>query len=375
MSRLHDKQNQKFRDPAQIVGLWGEAGVNPRSLGAHADKGWNQTLKRLGVTLLVTREYEHLVLALGAGPTTWLQLPHPSGLVVDREGGAVHIACTRNPNLLMELRGETLLPTRVRFFPGSLYLHDLALIGGKLHANAVGQNAVVRLDYDQEAKRVWWPACIERDGKPVFQRNHLQLNSIAAGKTLKESFFSASLDQMLKQVPGDQDYPVDRRGVLFSGRTRQPVAYGLTRPHSARFHGKELWVNNSGYGQVGRIVGKHFEPLVKLESWTRGLCFVKEVLFVGLSKLLPRFHAYAPGLDYRKSQCGVVAIDTITGQILGKIIWPHGNQIFAIDWIKHARLPFDGKNGTSQLFYNLNIGRHSKKRVKYSKSPSGLFAK
>lgn len=355
MSRLHHQQNKKFRDPAQIVGLWSETGVNPKSLEAHADKGWIQTLKRLDVSLLVTREYEHLVLALGAGSTTWMQLPHPSGLVVDRKTDTVHVACTRNPNLLMELRGKTLLPARVRFFPGWLYLHDLALIGGKLYANAAGHNAVVHLDYEKGAQRVWWPKCIERDGKPVFHKNHIQLNSIAAGKTLKQSFFSASVDQMLKQVPGDMDFPVNQRGVIFSGVTRKPAAYGLTRPHSARLHGKELWVDNSGYGEVGRIVGNQFKPLVKLDGWTRGLCFVKGVLFVGISKVLPRFRAYAPGLDYHKSRCGVVAIDPCTGRILGKIIWPHGNQIFAIDWIKEAQFPFGGKSDVGRLFYNFGV--------------------
>jgi hypothetical protein len=31
-------------------------------------------------------------------------------------------------------------------FPGSLYMHDVAFVGGRLHANAVGHNAVVRID-------------------------------------------------------------------------------------------------------------------------------------------------------------------------------------------------------------------------------------
>jgi uncharacterized protein (TIGR03032 family) len=357
MSLLHSKQQKMLRDPSQITGLWNDAGIGPKPLESHADRGWKETLRRLGVTLLVTREYEHLVLALNHRRTTWLHLPHPSGLVVDPQKGAVHIACTRNPNLLMELQGQVLLPKRVRFLPGALYLHDLALIGSKLYGNSVGQNAIVRLDYDLGAERVWWPQCIERAGKPLFKRNHLQLNSIAAGKTLGGSFFSASVDRVLPQVPGDPDYPVDHRGVIFSGRTRKPVAFGLTRPHSARFNGKELWVDNSGYGEVGRIEEGRFKPLVKLEGWTRGLCFVKGVAFVGISKVLPRFHVYAPGLDHRKSRCGLVALDVASGHVLGRILWPHGNQIFAVDWIQNADLPFDGKTDPRGLFYESGMGR------------------
>ncbi len=358
MSRLHERQQRMLRDPGQITGLWSGAALGPKPLLAQADRGWKRTLDRLGVTLLVTREYEHLLLGLSPGRTTWMHLPHPSGMVADRRAGVVHLACTRNPNLLLELQGkEVLLPRRARFLPGLTYLHDLALIGGKLYGNSVGQNAVVRLDYDRGAERVWWPRSIERKGKPYILRNHLQLNSIAAGRTLQDSFFSASVDRILPQVPGDPDYPVDRRGVIFSGRTREPIAFGLTRPHSARFWGKELWVDNSGYGEVGRVVGGVFEPLAKLDGWTRGLCFVKGVLIVGISKVLPRFHAYAPGLDHRKSRCGLVALDPASGRVLGTLLWPHGNQIFAIDWMERTSLPFGGKGDVRKLFYDFG-GRH-----------------
>src|SRR5206468_1348209 len=134
---------------------------------------------------------------------SWLPLPHPSGMAVDRRRGIVHVASTRNPNQVFDLRpaapsangrrpgdARTLVPVRARFFPGGLYLHDLALIGGRLHANAVGQNAIVRLDDDGSWRRVWWPRCIETRRGPLFARNYLQLNSIAGGRTLATSYFS-----------------------------------------------------------------------------------------------------------------------------------------------------------------------------------------
>src|SRR5204863_6287126 len=135
--------------------------------------------------------------------------------------------------------------------PGCLYLHDLALVGGELYGNAVGQNAVVRLSPEGRYERVWWPRSIERAGRPDFRRNYLQLNSIAAGRDLAGSFFSASAEAPSPRRPGQRHFPVDRRGVIFSGATREPVARGLTRPHSARLWQGALWVDNSGYGEVG----------------------------------------------------------------------------------------------------------------------------
>lgn len=279
-----------------------------------------------------------------------MPMPHPSGLAIDRNKGVVHVASTRNPNQIFDLApakgllqrrdmtgrrlwGRPLLPKTSRFFPGSLYLHDLALIGGQLHANAVGHNAVVRFDAQGRFEPIWWPRCIERDGRPAFDRNYLQLNSIAAGKTPEDSYFSASADRISSRRPGHLNFPVDKRGVIFSGETREAAVRGLTRPHSARLHNSDLWVDDSGYGQLTVICDWVPQPVAQLPGWTRGLCFKDGIAFVGTSRIIPRFRRYAPGLDVPTSICGVHAVDVISGKILGSIEWPKGNQIFAVDWV------------------------------------------
>ncbi|TMA33614.1 MAG: DUF4915 domain-containing protein, partial [Deltaproteobacteria bacterium] len=289
---LRARHDVEWRDPAAIAGQWREAGDVDGRLLRHVVRGkWWETLAELGVTLLVSREYEHLLIAMRAGQrgpvVTYMRLPHPSGLVADVPRGVVHVASTRNPNQIYDFRPaiglasgsngciqglpeRPLVPVRARFFPGALYLHDLALVGGTLHANAVGQNAVVRLDDTGAYERVWWPRSIETGAGPVFRRNHLQLNSIAAGADLERSFFSASTDRMSARRPGHRNFPVDRRGVVFSGATREPVVSGLTRPHSARLWADRLWVDNSGYGEVGVVDQGSFSAVARLPGWTRG---------------------------------------------------------------------------------------------------------
>lgn len=352
--RLWAQQERDLRDPAQIVSQWQQASeTDPRLLQHKALGRWWETLEAYGITLLVTREYEHLLVALsvanGKPHLSYMRLPHPSGLTVDRARGIVHVASTRNPNQVFDLmpvtglrpRGDArlepltdrpLVPTRSRFLPGSLYLHDLAIINRHLYGCAAGENTVVRLYDDGRCERVWWPRCIETKDGPIFDRNHLQLNSIAAGKRLTDSYFSASTDEVSTRRPGHKNFAVDGRGVIFSGSTREPVARGLTRPHSARLHGGELWVNNSGYGEVGRIVGQRFESVARLPGWTRGLCLLGRLAIVGVSRVLPRFRQYAPGLDVDESSCALYAIEIATGKILGSLTWPFGNQIFAVEW-------------------------------------------
>jgi uncharacterized protein (TIGR03032 family) len=349
---LRARHHAEWRDPASIASQWAVAGeIDPRLLRTVTRGAWWDTVAALGITLFVTREYEHLLVALratkSAPAVTYMRLPHPSGLAVDAARGIVHVACTRNPNQVYDFMPVTalgtqngrgpalaerpLVPVRVRFLPGSLYLHDLALVGGVLHANAVGQNAVVRLAAAASYTRVWWPRCIESRGGPVFARNHIQLNSIAAGSDLAGSYFSASADTMSARRPGHRNFPVDGRGVVFSGRTREPVARGLTRPHSARLAQGRLWVDNSGYGEVGVVEDGRFEPVARLPGWTRGLAVREGVAFVGTSRVLPRFRHYAPGVSLARSRCAVHALDVRTGRILGSLEWPYGNQIFAVE--------------------------------------------
>ena len=292
------QHDAEWRDTAQVTSLWEEArSVAPESLRYRTRGRFSAVLDELRATLLVTREYEHLVVALsvedGRPRLTYLRLPHPSGLVYDQKRRRLHIAATRNPNQILELapvasakrrsdmgsfssERRPLVPVSSRFYPGCTYLHDLALVGGSLHANAVGENAVVRVEPDGRLSRVWWPRCIERGGRPRFEQNYLQLNSIAAGPSIEDSFFSASTDTISRRRPGHRNFGVQGRGVVFfSGKSREAVARGLTRPHSARLNRGRIWVANSGYGELGVIQGSGFEPLVRLRGWTRASVFPK----------------------------------------------------------------------------------------------------
>jgi uncharacterized protein (TIGR03032 family) len=376
---VHDRE---WRDPALAAHAWPQEERTDRELLRMRVRGafW-ETLAESGITLLVTREYEHLLVGLcvadGTPRVTYWPMPHPSGLTVDRKRGVVHVASTRNPNQIYDFtpavglitrldsdgpsrEDKPLVPTRARFFPGCLYIHDLALIGGKLHANAVGENAVVRIGEDGSTTRVWWPRCIETPRGPIFGCNHLQLNSIAAGKDLKSSYFSASAEGISARRPGHRNFPVKGLGVIFSGATREPIVRGLTRPHSARLAvDGTLWAADSGYGHLVVVRDGGFEKVAALPGWTRGLTIHTGIAYVGTSRVIPRFRQYAPGLDLERSLCGIHAVHTRSGRVLGSLLWPGGNQIFGVEWAPRTLtggFPFSAKGRRShhrdtRLFY------------------------
>ena len=128
------------------------------------------------------------------------------------------------------------------------------------------------------------------------------------GQELRDSYFSASSCSIGRLRPGHLNYPVDGRGVIFSGRTREPICTGLTRPHSARLQWK------AGLGGQQRLRRSRLRVQTagcrrsrRLPGWTRGLCLVGDIAFVGTSRVIPRYARYAPGLDVRTSRCAVHA--------------------------------------------------------------------
>ena len=355
------KQEKILRRPHEIFGApFAKAGITEESLAYNASNSFVAVLKKLRVTLLVSREYENLLITLSVPKNkleqTFFHIPHPSGIAVDHKTHSVYVASTRNPNQIVEFKPQKehvertdergvvdgrniLMPARAKYYGGMYYFHDLALIAGKLYANAVGMNGVVEVDMNSGTsdKLVWWPKSTEaKGGKPDTRANYIQLNSIAAGKSLSDSYFSASGAHIRSTKPRDATYPVDGEGVIFSGKTRTPIAHGLTRPHSLRYYKKRLFVDNSGYGEVGYIQEGKFHPVATLPGWTRGLCIIDDILLAGTSRILPRFRQYAPGVDHKKARSGIHAIDLKNMSSIGTIEFPHGNQIFAIEHIAQA---------------------------------------
>src|SRR5436305_4521809 len=103
------RHSAAWRDAAQVSSQCADAAaVDPALLRWRTRGHWWETLDSLSITLFVTREYEHLVMALcadrGIPRLTYFPLPHPSGLAVDRANRQLFIASTRNPNQVIVLR-------------------------------------------------------------------------------------------------------------------------------------------------------------------------------------------------------------------------------------------------------------------------------
>lgn len=111
-------------------------------------------------------------------------------------------------------------------------------------------------------------------------------------------------------------------GLAIDVRTDEIVCRGLSMPHSPRWRDAELWLLNSGTGELGRVDREagRFEPVAFAPGFLRGLDFCGRYAIVGLSKPRDgRFEGLA--LDERLAErgeqawCGLQAIDLATGEV------------------------------------------------------------
>jgi uncharacterized protein (TIGR03032 family) len=376
--------NRQFTHEAANVATGADvtaAGFDPSALAFEDRGGFFDLLREADYSLAVTREYEHFLLTLDGTAEGPLQspfpLPHPSGFWFDRTSRELVVSSTRTPNMLIWFApfnadrhgaeivpedfspptGDTLfLPQKARYLPGTLYIHDLVKLGGAFYATITGHNFIARLTLESGWERVWWPRVVDRLGAGAFNQNYLQLNSMAAGESLEASYFTGFSDLTSGPKPWKAGYGPRGKGVVFSGRSREAIFRGLTCPHSARFHGGKLWLCDSGFGSVGYIddfasldSGRtRYVEVARAPGFTRGLAFAGDMMFVGLSKVIPQYEPYTPGLEPARTGCGIWAFRASTGEFLASLSWPAGYQIYDVQilhGVKRPRLPLDSRPG------------------------------
>jgi uncharacterized protein (TIGR03032 family) len=125
--------------------------------------------------------------------------------------------------------------------------------------------------------------------------------------------------------------------VLIDVPSGETIVAGLSMPHSPRWHRGKLWVCESGTGTLGTVdeATGRYEPVVELPGFTRGLEFLGQYAFVGLSQV--RETAVFSGIPITERlaeserSCGVWVVDIETGRVVAFLRFEDGVQeVFAV---------------------------------------------
>jgi len=236
-------------------------------------------------------------LALGTKTTVWEYWNQEAAASqIDPEG--------RVDACYMPRRGHT---------TGDIRIHDLAYDAqGELWAVATRFSCLVTFEREYSFTPRWRPPFIT--GLSADDRCHLNGLAMVDGRPKYVTVLG------MTDTPNGWRDDKAAGGAILDIDGGAPITTGLSMPHSPRWYDGSLWVLESGRGALCRVDVDTGEvtTVAVLPGFTRGLSFVANVAFVGLSKVR---ETVFDGLPITKAdtprECGIWAIDINTGDTLG----------------------------------------------------------
>lgn len=299
-----------------------------RAFGSVSTASFAQALSAAGGSLLISTYQTHRLVAARAGAgadglnTHFRAFEKPMGLAV----GAGQLALgTRTevwqfrdvPAAAARLdppgSHDACFVPRRRHVTGDIAIHDLAFAGDELWLVATAFSCLATLDDVHSFVPRWTPPFITRLAPE--DRCHLNGLAVVGGRPAFASALGTT-DTAGGWRPGKAS-----GGVLLDVASGEVVIGGLSMPHSPRWHNDRLWLLESGRGTLAAADPRTgtVETVVELPGFTRGLTFLGDLAFVGLSQIresstfgdLPVTHRLA------ERQSGVWMVDLRRGQIAG----------------------------------------------------------
>jgi len=302
----------------------------PERLECVSDAGFNQWIAASGGSIACSTYQAGKLLLIGWGgqrvsllPRTFLK---PMGLDVD--GNRMVLASRHavtlfhnDPVLAHDFdaaqpgRFDALYLPRLSWHMADLSLHDVALAGNEVWAVNTLFSCLSTLSEQYSFVPRWRPHFISA----IAAEDRCHLNGLAMVDG-QPGYVTAL---------GETDHAAGWRehktsgGILMDVRSQQVILRGLAMPHSPRWHQGQLYVLNSGAGQLLRVNsanGAH-EVICELPGYLRGLHFHGRHALVGLCRI--RETNEFGGMPVQKRcpelQCGVAVIDLDSGRQLGML--------------------------------------------------------
>lgn len=303
----------------------------------------------LGVSVLVsTYQAGQIIILRDQGAvlnTHFYDMDHPMGLTADHEKLAVGVGYQvwefRNmPAVAAKLdppqqNDACYLPREIHV-TGDIDIHDIAYgRDGQVWLVNTRMSCLCMLDRTHSVVPRWRPPFIS--GYDLTDRCHL--NGLAMRD--EEPVFATALGE--NDAPAGWRTDKARGGILMDVVRNQTVARGLSMPHSPRWYRHRLWLLESGAGRLVTLNQKtgQQDVIVELPGFTRGLDFVGDYAFVGLSQV--RETAVFSGLPLTERvaerHCGVWVVDIVRRRVIAYVIFTGDvREIFAVQTLP-SRFP------------------------------------
>ncbi|MCC1497897.1 TIGR03032 family protein [Alcanivorax sp. 1008] len=241
------------------------------------------------------------------------------------------------PFLPADTKHDAVYVPRQTHITGDIDIHEMAFDGdNRLWFVNTRFSCLCVRDFDHSFVPMWRPPFVSAYAPE--DRCHLNGLAMRDGKPRYVT--------MLGKTDSKGGWRENKRngGLLMDISDNRIIAEGLSMPHSPRWYRNTLWVLESGEGSLSKVdlASGKLEHVCKLPGFTRGLDFVGDYAFIGLSQV--RESAIFSGLPLTERdeprQCGVWVVNIVSGETVAFLRFEGSVQeIFSVQPIMGARFP------------------------------------
>ena len=213
-------------------------------------------------------------------------------------------------------RYDAVFAPRAVFITGNCRAHDIQLCGESVVFANTQFSCLARCNGTYSFSPLWQPPFISE----LLPEDRCHLNGFAFQQD-RPVFATAFAP--CDGARGYRSLPTNS-GILMDVDSGAVAVAGLTLPHSPRLFGNELFLCNSGYGDILKIdIANHTANTVaRLPGFTRGLRAHGDFLFVGLSSIRST-RREIPLLDSKvRLVAGIAVVEKASGAIRGWLELP-----------------------------------------------------
>ncbi|HVY11055.1 MAG TPA: TIGR03032 family protein [Mycobacteriales bacterium] len=219
-------------------------------------------------------------------------------------------------------------------YTGDIRIHDMVWAGEELWAVSTRFSALVTVGGLGSFEPRWRPSFVSELG--AEDRCHLNGCAVVADRVK----FVTALGE--SDSPGGWREHKANGGIVVDVDSGDVVCRGLSMPHSPRWYDGNLWVLESGKGEIGIVdlMSGRVSPIASLPGFTRGLAFIGPYALVGLSEVRESVFRGLPIAQRQARECGIWMVDIRSGAVAGFLRFTGGvNEIFDVQLLPGYRWP------------------------------------
>lgn len=313
----------------------------------HASDGFASFLAQQNIALLVSTYQAGQLVTLGTESGKLIvefeSFDRPMGLAF---GNGKLVVATRkqiwilpvNESIAPEMepanRYEKVFLARQSFYTGDVQAHEIGWGASNLIFVNTAFSCISTVHDEFSFVPLWRPPFVS--DLVAEDRCHLNGMALVNGEPMYATALAAT------NTPAGWRPVKAAGGLILSLPDGNPVATQLCMPHSPRVHAGELWVLNSGLGQLLKVEVEsgHLEVVEVLPGYTRGLACLGEYAIVGLSKIRETavFGELPLSEHHDQLRCGLAVVHLPTGRTLATFQFTQGiEEVFDICIIPNTR--------------------------------------